>query len=953
MLIKGGPEPTLKAGGSFQTRCRWYRRSRAGGEDQCRWFTGEQQFRYWVMTETTSKIEKWASFLNDETAEPKGPMRFYGALAKANDGFYPLGANGLWHGGVHFDDATGLIGDKSEVRCIADGEVVAYRIDEAYLTSNYGSIPSVFSTGFVLVKHRLEMTGPPPPAAPAGTPLTAPTPGPSLTFFSLYMHLLDWAGYSANPALARPTFWSGGTHQVKSTADDPVLGLRVREQPKGQPGHANILTVLQRGTIVETAEEDHGWLKVVSVTPTNASLPVGSGWVYKTEMTPSVLPNRYIIGTAARDPMNPPQKGLAVHAEPDQGSATTAILPTGSQVKIGYDGTAGKYQKLLEIVSGNAIPPLTATSGPLGYVWEGLLETKNEPAEKDTVHVLAHPFPIRAGALVGHVGKYQNHSDPAPKNLLHLEVFSCEDIKAFTDQCKEKAGSLPAAAKTLLKVQKGEKLIIHATGMDASRPPKNSDSFNEVGYNFMIPVGLLEALPAEKKIKVPMVMGTTTTYTLWWHLEGLLADAAGNHIDGWLAEPDITLSRISPFAWDGFTFIDETVSNVDHLAAFLHAQKNLSEEERATYQRSIVNAGASPATQALYTIFDRNGDEKLPPEEIREALSKPWFAQPISQMITRYESEWHYKPEKWNALDELMGHSDLNPHKGWVEEKARIERLNWWSKLIGQHGITADANVQHIHPMGLMGGFLTIMSCMCKKCGKNISLTPQFMRKIVAPSVSEEFIKKFVDTANALFGQYGITTCSQVALILGQAKVETQRFTKFRESLNYSRATFTAASLYALAPTAINNGFARKGLNLSNTQKLQYIDDHLLGNDSGYGQHSFGSSDYPNNDYRGRGLLHLTFYGTYRQCADAIGIRIDATPSLAETDINAIIASGCWFWKNSHIGIIADDRSLNIDLKIKNITKKINTGLDQLTHRNTFSKEIIALINNDFGGCAG
>ncbi|WP_321370707.1 glycoside hydrolase family 19 protein [Pseudomonas extremaustralis] len=189
--------------------------------------------------------------------------------------------------------------------------------------------------------------------------------------------------------------------------------------------------------------------------------------------------------------------------------------------------------------------------------------------------------------------------------------------------------------------------------------------------------------------------------------------------------------------------------------------------------------------------------------------------------------------------------------------------------------------------------------------------------------------------------------------MLGQSKVETGSFAKFRETLNYSRATFTPKSLFALAPTAINNGFTRKGLNFTREEKLHYIDEHLLGNDAGYGQHSFGSSEFPNNDYRGRGLLHLTFSEAYKKCADAIGLRIDATPTLVETDINVIIESGCWFWKVNGIGMIADEAAVDIDLKIRKITKKINTGLDQLTNRVNLTKEIIKLMNADFGGCAG
>ncbi|WP_232966776.1 hypothetical protein [Pseudomonas koreensis] len=592
------------------------------------------------MTETTSKkVEKWSYPLKVGAAGTTDPQQFYKALAKAKDGFYPLGANGLWHGGIHFDEASGLVPDLAEVKCIADGEVVAYRIDSTYPKSAYGTAEAEFSTGFVLVKHRLEVPVQPATPAPAGSPASPPAPCPSLIFFSLYMHLLQWKNYEEIPALSRPPFWGGGTLQVKATADDEILGLRVRQEPRGKPGYATVLTVLSRGTVVETGEEQNGWLKVVSVTPANTNLQPGAGWVFKREMTAGPTPNTYVIGAAAKDPMNPPQKGLVVRASASRSGAEKAILPHGTQVRIGNDGTRGKYQKLLEIVSGSAIPPL-APAEVLGYVWEGNLEAKSEPAEKDSVHVLATPFPITAGSLIGHVGKYQNHSDSAPKNLLHVEVFSCEDVKAFTELSKEKAAGMPAAGKTLVKIPKDSVLVTHTQGMSATNPPKVTDPHKKVGYDFFIPVGVLEALPAEKKIKVPVVMGGTTTYTLWWRLDGVLGDAEGNEISGWFAEPDTALSRHSPFEWEGFSFIDEAGSNVDHLAAFLHAQESLSEEEQANYQPNIGNAEEGSTKQNLYKILDRNDDKKLTPSEIKEALSKPWFAQPISQMVTRYENEW-------------------------------------------------------------------------------------------------------------------------------------------------------------------------------------------------------------------------------------------------------------------------------------------------------------------------
>lgn len=812
--------------------------------------------------------------------------------------------------------------------------------------SDYGQTQAVYSTGFVLIKHRLEVPTPPAPAA--GAQPAAAAPGPSLTFFSLYMHLLDWEGYRANPSLARLPFWSGGSCQVKATADDKILGLRVREDRRGKPGYANVLSVLPRGTVVETGEEENGWLKVVSITPADPNVPAGTGWVFKREMTAGATPNSYVIGTDAKDEMNPPRKGLAVHAAANQTSATTAILPIGTEVKIGNDGTRGKYQKLLEIVSGNAVPELTASNGILGYIWEGLLETKNEPAAKNTVHLLAQPFPVKAGSVIGHVGKYQNHDDAAPKNLLHLEVFSCEDVKAFTEQSRAKAAGSPSAERTLVKIPKGSRLITHTSGIDATHPPKAADPGKTTGYDFVIPVGALESLPAEKKIKESVVMNGSTTTTYWWRLDGLLGDEQGNGIDGWFAEPDIALSRHSPFEWEGFEFLEESVSNVDHLASYLHDLNQLDEAEKETFVPKASASTSGPVKERLYSIIDTDKNDRLTLVEIRAALAKPWFAQPISQLVTKYESEWFYKAEKWDALDELMGHTAEQPNAGWVAEKKRIEHLSWWERAaIGPEVIW------HFNPVAFIGEMLARpRSSICRSCGKNIALTVDVMKKVVTSGVNDAFLSDFVLKANELFPKYGIDTCSQVVHLLGQGKHETQRFTAFRESLNYSRRSYTAERLYRMAPTAIDSGFTRLGMNLTRAEKIVYVDQHLIANDAGYGKHSFGSSLYPNNDYRGRGLLHLTHYSNYLACATEIGIGVDANPTLVESDTRVIIETGLWYWKANSIGAVADNSRLSMDAKVRAVTVKINTGLKALEERVTFTKDISAIFKAEFGSCS-
>ncbi|KVK75669.1 hypothetical protein WS90_26465 [Burkholderia cepacia] len=99
-------------------------------------------------------------------------MTYMKALATAEDGFYPLGTSGYWHGGIHFGEKTGKALKQSEGVCaIAAGEVVAYRLDSTYpeLTYNEPKPPeryALYSTGFVLVRHTLTLPPVPPKKPP-------------------------------------------------------------------------------------------------------------------------------------------------------------------------------------------------------------------------------------------------------------------------------------------------------------------------------------------------------------------------------------------------------------------------------------------------------------------------------------------------------------------------------------------------------------------------------------------------------------------------------------------------------------------------------------------------------------------------------------------------------------------------------------------------------------------
>ncbi|RBH52921.1 MULTISPECIES: hypothetical protein [Pseudomonas] len=816
------------------------------------------------MTETTtSKVEKWSYPFKIEGAEATDPQQYYKALAKANDGYYPLGSNGLWHGGVHFDESTGLVAQQSEVRCIADGQVIAYRIDEAYPVSAYSDRSTIASTGFVLVKHQLEVPAPPTPATAAGaTPAPAAAGGPTLVFYSLYMHLLDMAGYNATPALERPAYWGGDTYQVSASANDKVLGLNVHAAQKNTQGYEQILATLPQGTTVTTGEASANgqWLKIVSVSPEMSGLAADTGWIYKGNMS-SLGNNQYLIGKKADDVPANQAKGLNVHQTAATSGAILSVLPTGTQVKISEEGASGQYRKLVEIISGEPVPALTAdASGSLpGFVWLPSLETRREPKAMGSVVVLDTPVTIKAGALVGHAGQYQNHDEGSPRNLVHLEVFSCDDVEAFVTQSRSKANALPANQKNLMKVYKNTKLITHRADISSTNPPKVSDDGTMTGYDLIIPVSVLEAMPADKKIKVPAA--TQGGDTLWWHLEGLLGDAQGNPISGWLAEQDLMTTRHNPWEWEGFEFIEETVSNADHLAANFHDRNLLDDSEKATFLPKVSTSTRGPAKERLYNLIDTDKDDKLTANEIRAALAKPWFAQSISQLVTKYESEWYYKAEKWDALDELMGHTAAQPNVSWVAEKKRIEKLAWWGDLAGKEGIGEGGKIWHFHPVGMLsnskcqGGFINVDKFISEYVAVHMSFDGA---NVALSDVSKVNIKRIIENINKYVDSTKeIVTVYELSYMFATARVEAYNF--------------LAHEYFSAAPEIGGVDYFNKyDPVLASTQTLRNraISHGNITQGDGY-------------KYRGRGLVHLTWKSNYQKAKDKFGFDFVSSPELA------------------------------------------------------------------------
>lgn len=155
-------------------------------------------------------------------------------LSHEPHGTWLAGTNLLWHGGIHFSDSTTpwsvMKPDNAEhvipVQCMADGEVVAWRVNQDYLTNTYASHTLQYSSTFVLVKSTCQ---PDPDNEESG-----------LDFYTLYMGLAPLSAFEKHRCL-------------KVTEHD---GVKMHPQEKydtSQPGDTTIIPTRSTGTLPKGA----------------------------------------------------------------------------------------------------------------------------------------------------------------------------------------------------------------------------------------------------------------------------------------------------------------------------------------------------------------------------------------------------------------------------------------------------------------------------------------------------------------------------------------------------------------------------------------------------------------------------------------------------------------------------------------------------------------------------
>lgn len=361
--------------------------------------------------------------VNEQGQEFESVEAFNNLLIKGRDAQYLLTPH-MFHGGVHLSDESVPWGrDRAPVRCIADGEVVAYRMMKQYLTSEYQGEQLRYSNSFCLVRHRYQET------SPEGEKR-------EFRYYSLYMHLCPLDEYpQANRYRLKQA--RRVRHSVPSADfQPPALTLKAGEEFELVEGEAR-----QRGTVTGQGEFEFARIKILTAGGSSAEVLATEGmdnlwlamdehaiepaftvkrpsWIY--DQVEAVVTEN-MVGRA--DPLG--RKGATGYPLAGGGSYSVVkgSLIQFSAHEVEWQEIGGKARQMARC----RVVPMAKT------VWLCVeaqnIELKRQGTSTlDKLYALPNPVAIKGGDVIGYLGRYEG---PATRfggrneeHLIHLEVFS-------------------------------------------------------------------------------------------------------------------------------------------------------------------------------------------------------------------------------------------------------------------------------------------------------------------------------------------------------------------------------------------------------------------------------------------------------------------------------------------------------------------------------------------------
>lgn len=629
-------------------------------------------------------------------------------LGGESSGLYLVGSQGMWHGGIHITDATipwcalstdseaeneycrELYKGEQFIRCMADGEIVAWRVSKDYESAaiEWCGEKLFLSTSFVLVKHYIQ----PGDMEESG-----------LTFFTLYMNLAPYAAYQQQGSLSDRKV--AGVQRYYTSAEDVQAeheagkldkytlvtlsdAIVTRSRDRRQFTEVTIVSetkntagdTLVAGTKVWTVS-DRGSLKALAsapvpswwakCTPAYTTQPEGvvkctsrTDWAYylsREDVLHYKKAGRLAAGfPLSYEPGNTAQQVIRPGKEPGEAARTFSLVTLGRD-----KDTLKKGDRVWVVSDGDSLTPVTvAASG-------------NEPVFND-VYVPSAPVPVSAGDSLGHMGFYQLPEENGKRSRyqVHIECLSMNDMEKFITNPGHAGEDAPVyltwkADAPLL--EKGERGMVAG-----SRKTKIS--------------GILTLA------KVPGVDAEGNT------LSGN-QDAAYYQIrpeGGWL--PAASVKKVSQYALGELGFVTlnkapESFDLIDGIKQPNNVVKGILEQlyKAAQDETRTTHALNKYNYKRLLALIDSNQDGYYQEQEYLQAVHNISYRDRLYRVIAKHASEWYYGKDAplWKTyLDTLTRDAPL--WKTYLE--TFLDKMTWM-KTVSEKGVALGSEPWHMHPV--------------------------------------------------------------------------------------------------------------------------------------------------------------------------------------------------------------------------------------------------------------
>ncbi|EFH6905291.1 glycoside hydrolase family 108 protein [Escherichia coli] len=629
-------------------------------------------------------------------------------LGGESSGLYLVGSQGMWHGGIHITDATipwcalstdsepekeycrELYKGEQFIRCMADGEIVAWRVCRDYESAaiEWRGEKLFASTSFVLVKHYIQ------PADNAES---------GLTFFTLYMNLAPWAAYGQQGGQADRKV--AGIQRYYTSAEDMQAGreagklnkdtlvtlsdaivtrsrdrrqfteVTITRETKNAAGETlaagtKVWTVSDRGSLraIKSAPVPSWWAKC---TPAYTTQPEGvvnctsrTDWGYylsREDVLHNKKAGRLTAGfPLSYEPGNTAQQVIRPGRSPGDAARTFSLVTLGRDKDM-----LKKGDRVWVVSDGDSLTPVApAASG-------------SAPVFND-VYVPPVPVTVSAGDNLGHMGFYQLPEENGKRSRyqVHIECLSMDDMEKFITNPGKAGEDAPAYLTWQTDAPLFDK---KEQGMVAGERKTRAS-------------GVLTLA------NVPGVDAGGNTLTS-------NQDAAYYQIcpeDGWL--PAASVKKVSQYALGelGFVTLNKAPASFDLIDGVKRPDnvvKGILEQlyKAAQEEKRITHALNKYNYQRLLEMTDSNEDGHYSEQEYLQAIHNVSYRDRLYRIIAKHASEWYYGKDDplWkNYLDPLTRDAPL--WKTYLE--AFLDKMTWM-KAVSEKGVALGPEPWHMHPI--------------------------------------------------------------------------------------------------------------------------------------------------------------------------------------------------------------------------------------------------------------